>query len=223
MHFERLKEQVVQDVCKACISSHGPNQQLVEERAVVEIYVACSRFEMFTISGEFSEKGVTGRQTRPKPTTPALVRTLQRESKVLNLAQIVLIESSWLLTTEYHVFLKSTLNDRRGLGSALGLYLLAQTNRDMCCFVETLQYSRCGPVQGKAKFQLARPSPFYQMPGNMVYRFFLYLSPNSLRYLRSFFFAHCAIWATLTTVKIRTPQLRPLTRYTPIHEMASKR
>ena len=61
----------------------------------------------------------------------------------------------------------------------------------------------------------------HQIPGNMVYRFLLYLSPNSDRYLFSFFFAQIAICPTLAPIITTNDQLRPLTKYIPTQAMAS--
>lgn len=86
-----------------------------------------------------------------------------------------------------------------------------------------MNLNTCRCTVSTSRASLLPVSTVYQIPGSIVYRFFLYLSPNSFRYRLSFFFAHSAICATLTTVKMSTPQLSPLTRYTPIQEIVSVR
>jgi hypothetical protein len=60
----------------------------------------------------------------------------------------------------------------------------------------------------------------HQMPGKMAYLLRLYLSPNSLRYLLSFFHAQTPIWPTATMMKMIVLKLQ-LTSATPIHAIAS--
>jgi Fe-S cluster biogenesis protein NfuA len=79
VHFEQLKEQVVQGVCKACISSQAPNQQWVEERALVEIYEACEQISDVYDLGEFSEKVSPSGMQVPSHDT-GLVRSIRRGS-----------------------------------------------------------------------------------------------------------------------------------------------
>lgn len=69
----------------------------------------------------------------------------------------------------------------------------------------------------------ARPALFpsaQQIPGNTVYRFARYLSPNSRLYRASFLSAQAFIWATATTMNSAVAQLR-LTSSTPTHVTVS--
>lgn len=66
-----------------------------------------------------------------------------------------------------------------------------------------------GKLTAVARRPIFRTSRFsismaYHIPGSIVYLFFLYLSPNSLRYLSSFFFAQGIIWPTETTKNSKT-------------------
>lgn len=60
----------------------------------------------------------------------------------------------------------------------------------------------------------------YNRPGRITYRFFLYLSPNSLRYLLSFFLAQAVICASPMMINTTVLKLQ-LTRATPTQERAS--
>ena len=61
----------------------------------------------------------------------------------------------------------------------------------------------------------------YQINGNMTYLFRLYLSPNSFRYLLSFFFAHISICPTAMISNSTTLRLRLVTSNIPIHATVS--
>jgi hypothetical protein len=71
------------------------------------------------------------------------------------------------------------------------------------------QCTRMGKLTAVAHRLIFRTSCFsistvYHIPGSIAYLFFLYLSPNSLRYLLSFFFAQGIIWPTETTRNSKT-------------------
>lgn len=78
----------------------------------------------------------------------------------------------------------------------------------------TMKYPCCGIT-----YVGCLPYP-YHSPGSMTKRFFLYLSPNSLRYFFSLPPAHTPIWPTATNTNSTVLQLHE-TSAIPIQAMAS--
>ncbi len=121
------------------------------------------------------------------------------------------------------------------LGSALGWLLVVSLNWEhlapyfkavtLDAEVKRLNISsRRGPrktVMSELRVTYVGCHPYsYHSPGSMTNRFFLYLSPNSLRYFFSLPPAHTPIWPTATRTKSTVLQLQE-TSAIPIQAMAS--